>query len=191
MIGPAPAPGPDLACREFLTACAALAAAEERARALRPGPSNPPLLHFRSAEALAVLRALRATFRPSDPGAPGGWEEAQEGILRSPAAIRALAHFADAARCAEAPAEAEETERRLLSAFPENTPEKIARALAKKRAQEGKTLAAFRRKHGDGASRFEDMGPEQRREYVWMWAQSAFLAKRRFMRAAAAWVRVI
>ncbi len=186
MTGPALALGPGLACREFLTACAALGGVEDRVHTLRPGHINPA---FESAESRSVLEALRMTFFPGDPGPFPGWPCAQEEILRSPAAREALDLFADATRFGTPSAEAEAVESRSLAGFAENTPERIGRMLEKKRGLERKALAAFRRKHGDGARLFVEMDAGRRREYLWMWAQSAYLAKRRFARAAEAWAR--
>jgi hypothetical protein len=186
MTGPAPALGPGLACRDFLTACAALGSAGNRVRTLRPGPHDPS---FESAESQSVLEAMKTAFLPFHPGATIAWPFAQEEILRSPAVRRALALFADASRFGTPCVQVEAMERRSLAGFTENTPERIARMLEKKRGLERKALAAFRRKHGSESRSFAEMDAGQRREYLWMWAQSAFLAKRRFARAAEAWAR--
>ena len=188
MNGPAPALGPDLACRDFLTACAALGGTRNRARALRT-ELHDPLSESESDEAYAVLEALRTAVLQSSPVAGWACAESQDAILRSPVARHALALFADASRYANSYAKAEAMDSRILAGFPENTPERIARMLEKKRVLERKTLTAFFRKHGDDVARFTEMEVGQRREYLWMWAQSAFLAKRRFVRAAEAWAR--
>jgi hypothetical protein len=128
-------------------------------------------------------------FSLSSPGPSLANPSAQEELLRAPAARRALSLFADASRFADPYAEAEALEERNLAGFSENTPERIARMLEKKRSLERKALAAFFHKHGTDARHFPAMDAGQRREYLWMWAQSAFLAKRRFARAAEAWAR--
>lgn len=193
MTGPAPALGPDLACRDFLAACASLAGIGNRHGALRPGPLEPA---FESAEAHAVGDAIRAVFLPlsgrdtvSAPDACPAWTPAHEEILRSPAVRQALAGFADPAGFRNPSPEIEAAERRNLAGFPENTPERIGKMLEKKRALDRKALAAFLLKHGKDARAFAAMEAGQRREYLWMWAQSAFLARRRFARAAEAWAR--
>lgn len=186
MTGPALALGPGLACRDFLTACAALGGMQSRVPAFRPGQAKPA---FESAESRSVLETLRITFLPGNPGPSPAWPCSQEEILRSPAARAALDLFADVTRFGTPCAAAEAVERRSLAGFAENTPERIGRMLEKKRSLERKALAAFRRKHGDGARLFVEMDAGKRREYLWMWAQSAYLAKRRFARAAEAWAR--
>jgi hypothetical protein len=186
MTGPALAQGPGLACRDFLTACSILDGTGDRVRAQRPGPPEPS---FVSAESHAVWEAMRMAFLPMRPGASPARPSAQEEILRSPAARRALALFADAMRFGEPSASVEKTERHSLAGFSDNTPERIARMLEKKRGLERKALTAFCRKHGAEARFFTSMDAGQRREYLWMWAQSAFLAKRRFARAAEACAR--
>jgi hypothetical protein len=197
MTGPAPALGPDLAHRDFLTACASLAGIGSRHGALRPGPLEPS---FESAEAHAVWEAILAVFHSTRSGGlavpgispacpPPAWTGGWEDLLRSPAAGRALSHFGDAQEFGNPSAGTEETERRNLAGFAENTPERIQRMLEKKRALDRKALAAFRLKHGKGTRAFTAMEAGQRREYLWMWAQSAYLARRRFARAAEAWAR--
>jgi hypothetical protein len=192
MTGPAPALGPDLAYRDFLTACASLASLGNRHGAFRPGPLDPS---FEPAEAQAVLEAMRAAFLtrgpgvPANPGACLAGAAAAEDLFRSPAARLALAEFADPSGFRNPSPGTEEAERRNLAGFPENTPERINRMLEKKRALDRKALASFQLKHGENTRGFAAMDAGQRREYLWMWAQSAFLARRRFARAAEAWAR--
>jgi hypothetical protein len=192
MTGPAPALGPGLAYPDFLAACASLSGPGNLHGAFRPGPLDPS---FESAEAHAVLEAMRDVFLPggqgipADPGAYLAFAAAHEDLLRSPAARQALAGFADPPGFGKPSPETEEAERRNLAGFPENTPERINRMLEKKRALERKALAAFCLKHGEADRGFAAMEPAVRREYLWMWAQSAFLARRRFARAAEAWAR--
>jgi hypothetical protein len=79
-----------------------------------------------------------------------------------------------------------EEERKTLAAYPGNTPEVVEQQLERKRVLDGKLLAGFLKKQGMKPVPFVDMNPAERREYLWIWSQSAFVLKRQFYRTAKA-----
>jgi hypothetical protein len=101
----------------------------------------------------------------------------------SAAARLALARFDAADSLAQVWVPALAEERRVLEAYPANTPEKIQRQLDAKRIADERLLKRFSKKHGAEARSFREMDPAAGRDYFWAWSQSGFGLKRRFHRA--------
>jgi hypothetical protein len=113
--------------------------------------------------------------RVKDCLAPGGlWDAATR---------LALARFDATDSLAQVWVPALAEERRVLEAYPANTPEKIQRQLESKRIVDERLLKRFSKKHGADATSFREMDPAAGRDYFWAWSQSGFGLKRRFHRA--------
>ncbi len=170
---------------EFLKACTALAP-EGSCDAFEGGH-------------LPVMRALMTALLPfggtglplSPAGLPGSLESSFSGARAEylPCLRNALLLFEDGPRFGEAWEPAREGERRNLEAHGTWAPEAIERQLAKKLALDAKAYESFRRKHAGGDLPFSGMAPAERRDYLWLWSQSAFGLKRRFARGLEALIR--
>lgn len=190
----------DMARRDFLKTCLGLAAATglsacgplvSRTHFTRLLLADPAPDEYRP-----ILTALMGTvlpfgdrrfpFSPQDMLARFGKLFSMEDEERLIPLQRGLILFNETELFSHAFGPVREEERKALSAYPDNTPEGVERQLERKRVLDGKLLAGFLKKQGMEPVPFLDMNPAERKEYLWIWSQSAFLLKRRFYRTAKA-----